>query len=332
MSEQAPIVSLDFDSAELLASHPPKLRHPNKRVVFETLCPAGQCAGSAMHYSRWWAMSLPPEPQRSKPFDVLVREDVYDYAPIDPTPRSIEWHVNFADPQLFVAYGTGLFAQDEIQVAEHPALASLREALLASNEKAVTVLGGIPTPVLVRGVPRCGFVLMDANASEGRPHGLYGNRFGAADAETIRRATRRTEPPTVSNIIAIAAPQGGPGRYRWDEIDFILSTAYTGFRAAAIESRNAAGENAMTTVHTGFWGCGAFGGNRTLMPLAQLIAAHWAGIDRFVFHSVTRDGTDAFAAARKRFDEILGRRPLQPRQLIDRLVEAGFAWGVSDRN
>ena len=29
-----------------------------------------------------------------------------------------EWHVNFADPRLFVSYGSGLFAQDEMQVAE----------------------------------------------------------------------------------------------------------------------------------------------------------------------------------------------------------------------
>ncbi len=42
-----------------------------------------------------------------------------------------EWWVNFADPHLFVAYGSSLFAQDEIQVAEHPSLGHLREALYA---------------------------------------------------------------------------------------------------------------------------------------------------------------------------------------------------------
>jgi hypothetical protein len=39
------------------------------------------------------------------------------------------WHVNFADPQLFVAYGSQLLAQDELQAAEHPLLGSIREAL-----------------------------------------------------------------------------------------------------------------------------------------------------------------------------------------------------------
>jgi len=41
------------------------------------------------------------------------RQDVYPY---DPTPPNkdvvtIEWYVNFADPNLFYAYGSSLFAQ-----------------------------------------------------------------------------------------------------------------------------------------------------------------------------------------------------------------------------
>lgn len=39
-------------------------------------------------------------------------------------------YVNFADPNMFVAYAGPLFAQDEIQVMEHPTLASVREYLL----------------------------------------------------------------------------------------------------------------------------------------------------------------------------------------------------------
>jgi len=38
----------------------------------------------------------------------------------------VPWYVNFADPRLFTAYGSGLFAQDEIQAAEHPILGHLR--------------------------------------------------------------------------------------------------------------------------------------------------------------------------------------------------------------
>jgi hypothetical protein len=38
--------------------------------------------------------------------------------------------VNFADEHLFVAYASRLFAQDEIQVAEHPSLGHLKEKLV----------------------------------------------------------------------------------------------------------------------------------------------------------------------------------------------------------
>lgn len=53
-----------------------------------------------------------------------------------PTPRSgspppVEWYVNFADADLFVAYHIGLFAQDEIQTAEHPACGAIKEWMRA---------------------------------------------------------------------------------------------------------------------------------------------------------------------------------------------------------
>lgn len=40
----------------------------------------------------------------------------YDYQPESEDSSAVEWHVNFADPRLFAAYGSGLFAQDEIRV------------------------------------------------------------------------------------------------------------------------------------------------------------------------------------------------------------------------
>ena len=125
---------------------------------------------------------------------VVRHEGFYDYRPVLSAPGAIEWHVNFADPHLFFAYGGPLFAQDEIQVAEHPILGSLREALQAYCATALTVEQGRPTPVLVAGVERRCHVATDPNPAEGRPRGLYGNEFGRAPAEVVRRATKRIEP------------------------------------------------------------------------------------------------------------------------------------------
>lgn len=323
-----PIERSVFETHRLMAEHPPVWRDRNKRVVYEIACPPGCWHGGQLAYTRWRAMPLP---ERAAPAETIRRaerrEDVYDYAPVLGTAGAVEWHVNFADPHLFVAYGSGLFAQDEMQVAEHPALGALKEALTDAGYSARTTENGRPTPILVMGVERRCRVATDRNAGQGRAHGLYGNAFAAASAEAVRRATTRIDPPTVTNLIAIAAPSGGRGRYAVPEIETILTTAYTGFRAAVLETGDAA-----ALVHTGFWGCGAFGGNRVLMALLQVIAAGMAGIERLVFHTFDAAGSIAFDSALGRIEKTLAESSIESGALVDRITAMGFEWGVSDGN
>ena len=241
--------------------------------------------------------------------------------------------INFADPHLFVAYGSSLFAQDEMQVVEHPALRALREALDAEVLQAVTVKSGRPTPVLVTGIERRCRVATDRNVAEGRPHGLYGNAFARADASAVRQATTRIDPPTTTNLIAIAAPTGGYGEYRASQVRYVLDTAFTGFRAAVEESARLRGVKCSVVVHSGFWGCGAFGGNRVLMAILQMIAAEMAGLERLVMHTFDASGTKALDEATAAIRTELERGSLvQTDQLIERIVALGFEWGISDGN
>lgn len=76
----------------------------------------------------------------------------------------------------------------------------------------------------------------DANAEEGRPRGLYGNVFGRTALPVIRKAIKRITPPTVSNIIAMAALGYGSGAYTAEQINDTFATAFTSFRAAVFES------------------------------------------------------------------------------------------------
>ena len=127
---------------------------------------------------------------------------------------------------------------------------------------------GRSTPVLVMGVERRCRVATDPNPAAGRPDGLYGNAFARAGADAVRRATTRIDPPTVTNLVAIAARRGLralPGRR--DRVGLV--TAYTGFRAAVLGSWRRQDAAWPVAVHTGYWGCGAFGGNRVLMTLLQ---------------------------------------------------------------
>jgi hypothetical protein len=255
-----------YAAAALAKQFPPQLRHPNKQLVFELAMQGATPAGEIV-VTRWHPLPLPENVAAAR-CDEKVLAGYYDY----PATTAAAWHVNFADPNLFVAYGSGLLAQDELQCVEHPALGSIREALEHENLAAWTEEDRGPTPVLVANVERrC---TLETAASLARPFGLYGNQFARADAATIRGALVRHEPARTSNLIAIAAPVGS-GRYTRTQISRVIVTAFTGFAAAVHESAGAEIE-----ICTGFWGCGAFGGNRELMAALQLFAARLAGVAR----------------------------------------------------
>lgn len=332
--ESEPIERQEFEVRALVAEHPPAWRDANKLVVYEIGCPPGSEHHGRLCYSRWREMQLPETVDPTAGARVAEgRADVYDYAPAVAGGDAVEWHVNFADPRLFVAYAGALFAQDEMQVTEHPALGALVEALRAGGRRAMTVDGGRPTPVLVMGVERRCRVATDHNAAEGRPHGLYGNAFARASQEAVRRATTRIDPPTITNLVAMAAPSGGYGLYSGHEIEYVLATAYTGFRAAVLESARARGGPCRVAVHSGFWGCGAFGGNRVLMLALQTIAAGMAGLDRLVLHTVSPDGNKPLADALHFVTQDLAHAGgWTPADLVARIAAAGFEWGVSDGN
>ena len=130
------------------------------------------------------------------------------------------------------------------------------------------------------------------------------------------------------------APSYGQGLYERSEIEDVLANAVTGYLAARLETE-AAGATA-AVVHTGFWGCCAFGGNRTLMALLQLVAAQMAGLSRLVFHTVHRAGTKEFGRALALHQAletgVAGRGAAAIDRLLDEIVARGFRWGESDGN
>jgi len=131
----------------------------------------------------------------------------------------------------------------------------------------------------------------------------------------------------------MAAPRGGWGRYSAAEIDEALTTAFTGFQAAVLESHRERGDATPVAVHTGYWGCGAFGGNRVLMALLQVVAAGLAGLDELVFHVGGHGGRAPLAQALRLIDGSLGiGKAVGSRELVDRIEAIGFRWGVSDGN
>jgi hypothetical protein len=312
----------DYDAAALIREHPPRLRHPHKQLIYE-LC-GGNATTGAIAVTRW-AAEPPPANAVLGATEVVSMAGYYDYAGDD---RGV-WHVNFADPQLFVAYGSALLAQDELQAAEHPVLGAIREALVAEGEAALTEQDAVATPVLVVGAERRCTVETAPDLDAGRVYGLYGNRFAAASADVIRRAIRVSSPPARTNLIAIAAPVGS-GEYTRPQLEQILVTAYSGFAAAVAETQRV-WPGAAAEVRTGFWGCGAFGGNRQVMVIMQILAARLAGVARLRIYTFDAAGRASFTAGSAALDRALGE-PGELSDLIERIADLDYQWGVSDGN
>ncbi len=322
---KGPLFRASWQAPALVAAHPPRFVHPNKRVAFDVACPPGAPHAGTVTVSRWPAAALPTAAAGVADTRLVEAPGFYTYDP--PAPGTIAWHKNFADPVVFGFYAGGLFAQDEMQITEHPALASVRGALVAAGHGYTAEAG--PTPVLVAGVERRCAVDTAPGLERGSIQGLYGNRFAAADPEVVRAATLRLDPPTVSNIVAVAAPHPGSGRYSAADIRAVLVTAYSGYVAMVAESA-ALAPGAAVVLHTGFWGCGAFGGDRVLMTTLQVLAARWAGVHTLVMHLGDSAGRRAVVDARA----VLAALPpnADTDTTIASLVARGFAWGVSDGN
>ncbi len=244
---------LDFhelDHAELVRQHPPQWHHEHKRSIWSRLEPAARATPGVIAYSRWRGSALPVSvpPQE---LEVDWSPGVFQYGqPV--VDRAAVWHLNFADPSLFVAYGSSLLAQDEHQVLEHPSLGSVREFLVSRGEPTLTVDSAGPTPVLLSGAPRlCRFATEPDRGITG-DQGVYGNRFGRATTERVLRALTPLDPPTQSNIIALAAPRSKYGAYTQRDIVDALTAATVGFAAARLETLRRYSPDTSCWVRTGW--------------------------------------------------------------------------------
>ena len=322
----------DIDAESLFKEYPPVWNDDNKLIVFEIAKSSGYPFNGKISYKRWRPSVLPKRIDDQK-LKFSAHADVFKYAE-QKDPKIVDWHLNFADPDLFVAYGSELLAQDEIQVAEHPILGSVREMLISKNCYAETLDDdGCPTPITITGAQRRCVINTQPNPKIGCPDGIYGNAFESATEEQVRASTSTISPPTISNILAISAPYGGTGNYTKEDMLKVLITAYTGFFCARKESEWLVPENPRTIIHTGFWGCGAFGGNRELMTILQCFAADLAKVD-LVFWAVDDSGVKV---ALESYD--LHRASRDTRAInkftqvfLNKLVARKYKWGESDGN
>ncbi|KAJ3449149.1 poly adp-ribose glycohydrolase [Anaeramoeba flamelloides] len=90
-------------------------------------------------------------------------------------------------------------------------------------------------------------------------------------------------------------------------------------------------------LHLGHWGCGAYGGNKVLMTLLQLLAAKAAGADNVYYHTFTKIGSESFNKGVESFENLLQEviekeNLLNIEKTLKKIEEMNFEWGESDRN
>lgn len=321
------LARMEWAAPMLAAAHPPVLHHPAKDALFAH-APAGQEPEGAVVAARFLAIPLPKTVRRFEPpLVVTARPGFSPYLPSPP--GAMQWHLNFAHHDLFCAYGDAMFAQDEIQVAEHPILACVREALSVPGAPMLprTCEHGAPTPVLITGASRR--LSISLTDDEGRS--LYGRRLAEATPAQVRAAVTVLPKPAPTNILAIEAPvPTGSDRYASMEIEHALLTAYSGFRAAVLTTWESGASQ--TVIHTGLWGCGAYGGDPELMVSVQLVAAALAGVDELVVST----GSTAPSLVDDLHARLTGDPALRCGQPMGAargwLRGLGARWGVSDGN
>tara|TARA_R110002096_G_scaffold143328_1_gene299093 strand:+ start:52152 stop:53198 length:1047 start_codon:yes stop_codon:yes gene_type:complete len=310
-----------FESSKLLSEFPPQIEHAKKRLLFERSL-AGGLSGRVT-IERFCAFPLP---DRYRPFapaiEILAREGHFQYVSCGVG----DWFMNFAHHDLFSGYGHFMLAQDEVQVAEHPVLACIREMMLSRSDLLRPISAEVrsPTPVLVRGAQRC----MELNT-----RAVYGARFARSTEDTIRQSMAVITPPTLTNILAIEAPiSSGNAIYTRGDIQLALDTAYSGFRAVVLNTISAPEGPEPITVNTGNWGCGAYGGNLQLMVSIQLMAACLAGVSKIIFHCGENQTADIAKYRTSLATQFKFRPGVKVQDVLNRLVAAEFPWGKPDGN
>lgn len=255
----------------------------------------------------------------------------YNYEKDQSNSERCVWWINFADPKLFGYYGGQLFAQDEIQVFEHPVLGSIRNYLIDPGEEhmrpnTLVLRDGAPvrpTPYLIENAPMWLKVDTNPRLPMGGMGNIYGRNFMTVPEEEIEAGVHVVKDDVKNNIMAVSAIVG-EGQYSYDEIELLLKTLVCAFSNAKEIS---AKMHKKCVIHGGNWGCGAFGGNPELMYFLQICAAGITGVDELVLHSVD---DDTYLDAKEMYEDLDDETSLD--SIINMLFEKEYYWGFGDGN
>eukprot|EP01084_Bolivina_argentea_P134356 237010_1 len=331
-----------FSYTHLMVDNSPKFKDQRKQAVFQKISNSLFQMKRNLIYSRYKLLQLPktiPNPTQFMSNKIKIRANIYEYSKCDNESEK-HFYVNFSDANLFGFYSGSLFAQDEIMTLEQPILCALREKLISeckTDENTKLSTSCLDAVIILN-------CLKNGNFTQQNLNKIYGSKFARSGVETVVKCIDICEAPISTNIICIAALCKMMEKYTFEDIDFLSKTAFCGFNGAKMEILNEAlGEynktqNSYTLrntiiVHTGNWGCGAFGGNIEMHFILQCVAAVCAGIDMLYYHSVDINSMEKAQKGRDVLLNMLYPRCKDKYGNMDRdvffkeLLNLGYSWG-----
>lgn len=325
---------IELENADLMSGNTPKFSSGRKRLFFERARKVKEKALSgSMIVTRCTPDTAELESTVFKKGKTKFKDDAgyFNYAADQSNDERYVWWMNFADPKLFGYYGGPMFAQDEIQVFEHPILGSIREYLLDGTEEgmkpwALTLRDGqphTPTPYLIEQAPQWQKVDTTPRLPLGGMGMIYGHNFSTAPDEEVEAGIKVVDEDIRNNIMACSAIVGS-GQYSYEDIEIQFKTLLCAFKSAKEISTE---KGKKCVIHGGMWGCGAFGGNPELMLFLQICAAGVCGVDELVLHAVD---DDAYEDALDMYLDMNDEMSLDG--IIMMLYDNEYYWGQSDGN
>jgi hypothetical protein len=172
-----------IDGFDLMTYFPAKYQDKNKKALLDDILYNKKYNPSHRDIliTRFYPLQLPDNytyeqhNDTSNSYEFIA--NVFDYMAVDQT-NIVEWHMNFANCDIFSYYNGSLLAQDELQVLESPQLASLREYLVEQNNNKTNNIpkpfntrvydNNLPFPILISNAER----VIDLNTTN-----LYGKNL-----------------------------------------------------------------------------------------------------------------------------------------------------------